>query len=335
MEHATPWSETGTCVKYAQSTQDAIKMAGLDDPVGMTRTFVPTLDKVRFDIEDPSAVAEVISEEGPSIGGMQAIPDRFCTRNMKIGTPYDVVGGRYKIIQNEHAFEMFDSMLKDGRLRLDRAGKLSISGSRVWLLARVGDPVYLTSEDSLEQYMVLLNSHDGSIALRVINTPIRTSTGATAIATIDDAGVLNSMAIRHTENAKQRMALAEKIIASSLEYYSSFAEAAGRMVRKKMTAREIDHVLGKMFPCRMDGDKPVYSTRTQNQMDLIKQLFNDEPMGSVRGSAWSFYAAVAEFVDFHRSPTKTDVQKHKRLQSLVDGAGAKLKTQAFREVLSL
>ena len=330
--HETPqgkniWHEMGKSIKDAETMEEAIEMSGLDYNVAKAKVHIPT-------VENTGELGEVLTESAEISEGMQPVPGAFATRREDTGAPLGVVGSQYTIIQNKYAFQLFDPLLRSGDLELDHAGLMAQAGERIWLLARVGDPIFLTSEDSLEQYITLLNSHDGSMALRVINTPVRVSSGATAIAALKKGGTSNTMSIRHTTNAKKRLMLAQDIIKGSLYYYSCFAEAAGEMIKKSFRYNDVEKILSSLFPCKFDGDTPVYSARALNQMQTIRDIFDEEPLQTVRGSAWSLYGAITEFVDYHRSPSNTDSQKYRRLQSISDGSGAELKKKAFKEIMA-
>src|SRR5262249_53947643 len=84
-----------------------------------------------------------------------------------------VVSDRYMPVQNTQAFGLLDAIVADGGLRYHTAGALG-QGEKVFLLAKLpGHLRVKTTDDVVEKYLLLSNSHDGSSALRVLFTPVR------------------------------------------------------------------------------------------------------------------------------------------------------------------
>lgn len=139
----TPWHGMGTIVEDAPTSEDAIRLAGLDWDVKGQKVF--TSDNV----EIPGAIATVRTSDGRPLG---------------------LVTERYKIVQNRDAFAFTDALLGEG-VTYETAGSL-FGGKVVWLLARMPGE-YKILGDKVDPYMVFTNSHDGSGAVRVAMTPIR------------------------------------------------------------------------------------------------------------------------------------------------------------------
>ena len=73
--------------------------------------------------------------------------------------PLGIVSDRYKVVQNEDAFQFTDDLLGAG-VTYETAGALQ-GGRKVWMLARMPHR-YIIAGDEIAPYLVVMNSHDGS-----------------------------------------------------------------------------------------------------------------------------------------------------------------------------
>lgn len=107
----TPWHGLGEIIQEAPTSDDAIRIAGLDWRVIQSEL--------------------ICKENGQVIDGFKVnIRD---TDKKTLG----IVTDRYKIVQNSEAFAFTDALLGEG-VRYETAGSLA-SGRRVWMLAKLED----------------------------------------------------------------------------------------------------------------------------------------------------------------------------------------------------
>ena len=137
-----PWHGLGIRVEEAPSSDEAIRIAGLD--------------------------WKVIQEEIYSESGIR-IPEKFANIRDIDNEVLGVVSKRYNIIQNNEAFDFVDNLV-GGEVKYETAGSLS-KGRNVWLLAQLPSEKIL--DDEISNYLVFSNSHDGKSAVKVCCTPIR------------------------------------------------------------------------------------------------------------------------------------------------------------------
>lgn len=99
------------------------------------------------------------------------IEDRYATiRKDKDGfeSVLSVVGGRYKVFQNEEIFSCLDAAVGAGDARYGAAGELK-SGKIVWTLLELPDNVSI-GDDKHQAYLLARTSHDGSTPFQL--TPV-------------------------------------------------------------------------------------------------------------------------------------------------------------------
>jgi phage/plasmid-like protein (TIGR03299 family) len=105
--------------------------------------------------------------------GLVQIPDYFATYRTSDGLVPGIVGADYQPLQNRDAFRWFQTFLDAGEAVLETAGSLK-KGRKVWILAKIKqDNIAIKKDDEVASYVLLSNSHDGSLSVRVGFTPIR------------------------------------------------------------------------------------------------------------------------------------------------------------------
>ena len=180
----TPWHGLGRIVMDAPASREALELAGLD-----------------WQVESRN----IYSGTGAMIPGYRA--NVRSTDNAVLG----VVSDRYRIVQNEEAFQFTDDLLGEG-VTYETAGSLQ-GGKKVWMLARLPRK-YLIAGDQVAPYLVIFNSHDGSSGVKVAMTPIRVVCQNTLNLALNTAK--RSWTARHTENVLLRVQDARETLQLSL-----------------------------------------------------------------------------------------------------------------------
>src|SRR6185312_4039210 len=124
-----------------------------------------------------------------------------------------VVGKDYEIVQNVNAFEFFDAIVGCGDgILYETAGALG-KGERIFITAKLPGYIRVGKQDMIEQYLFLTSSHDGFGSITAAFTPIRIVCNNTLNAAMRNHS--NSIKIRHTERAKERLEQAHLLMGIS------------------------------------------------------------------------------------------------------------------------
>ena len=221
----TPWHGLGRIVMDAPASREALELAGLDWQVESRNIYSGTGDMI------PGYRANVRSTDDAVLG---------------------VVSDRYRIVQNEEAFQFTDDLLGEG-VTYETAGSLQ-GGKKVWMLARLPRK-YLIAGDQVEPYLVIFNSHDGSSGVKVAMTPIRVVCQNTLNLALNTAK--RSWTARHTENVLLRVQDArETLQLDSNKLYEN-------IVYLEMRSRGYEVQVGKLDDTEIDficyrGDEKLY-----------------------------------------------------------------------------
>lgn len=302
-----PWHGIGTAVQGEVTAEAALNLAGLDWRVELAPVFTGT-------------------------GIVQTLVERArATVRRTDGRVLGIVGERYVPVQNGEAFAFLDEIVGAGQAIYHTAGALD-GGRKIWLLAKLpGDMCVGATGDVVERYLLLINSHDGSSALRMLVTPIRVVCQNTLTLALRE-GHGEGIAIKHTTSATARIGEARRVLGLANAYYEEF----GSEVRRLAGAAYSDEQMIVLAETLLPGVPGEVSTRTKNLRNQVVALFH-EGLGHDRiaGTAWAALNAVAEFSDHVRTVRAGDlaIKAEKRLASAWLGSGAAFKRLAHQTIL--
>ena len=262
-----PWHGLGTIVQEAPTSEEALKLAGLDWTVRQ--------EPVVYKGQDSGYLMNVRSTDDKVLG---------------------VVGGRYKPVQNVDAFDFVDGLVGEG-VTYETAGSLS-TGKRIWLLAKLPDIKIL--EDVVEPYMCLTNSHDGFGSLKVCMTPVRVVCQNTLNLALNSAK--RSWNGRHTGSIESKMSAAKETLGLAKTYMEALSAEADELYKIKIAPKDFVQLQEKLFPI----DAEASSRKEEAQILLRQQLkraWDMDDLGNNRGTGWGFMNAVAD-MSTHKPPAR-------------------------------
>lgn len=266
----TPWHGLGTIIQDAVTSEEAIKLAGLDWKV----------------------ITKPIEYNGVESGY------NFTVRE-DTDTLLGVVGGRYKPVQNFEAFDFMDDLLGTG-VTYETAGSLS-SNKRIWLLAKMPDTVIM--DDVIEPYMCLTNNHDGCGSLKVLMTPVRVVCQNTLNLAIKESK--RTWLVRHTGDLAGKIAAAKQTLGLATEYMNSFKLESEELYRIKIAPPQFDALKERMFPVTSEMGKRKEEAQLELQEGL-KKAWDRDDLNNIRGTGWGFMNAVSDTVTHQAPKRKTE-----------------------------
>lgn len=328
----TPWHGLGKRVVEAPSVEEAIKQAGLDWRVlerpiylgpdapadNATPSDAVTLDKAWY--ENPA------QREGLQITSHKAL------LRATDGALLGVVGNRYQPLQNSEAFNFFNPFVEQGLVDLETAGSLR-DGKRIWILARIkGDSdISIVGDDVVRKFILLSNSHDGTLAVRVGFTPVRVVC-ANTLAIAHHDGESSLIRLRHSRSLLQNLDALRDTINLANQSFEATAEQYRALAQRQINAADLHKYVKIVLGHEKTEDKDL-STRAENQIAEVVSLFESgrgNNLPGVRGTVWAAYNAVTEYLTHEAGK---DAQK--RYDSLWFGGNAQRNETALNEALKL
>ena len=205
------------------------------------------------------------------------------------------------------------------------AGSLK-EGKRVWILAKINqDPTDVVKDDSVEPYLLLSNSHDGSTAIWIQFTPIRVVCQNTLSYALSkrqsDLSVGRALRIRHQGNIQSKLNQAQTALDFARQRFAIATEEYKAMANYNLNRADLDLYLSLV----LDTDTPQ-STRAYPQ--IVANF--ESGKGNQGQSLWDAYNGVTEWLDHQRG--NSDAQ---RLESSWFGNSAKTRALAHQSALEL
>ena len=216
----TPWHGQGLVIESAPTSEDAIRLAGLDWKVESKKMYLQN------GIVVPDAYANVRSSDNKVLG---------------------VVGNRYQIVQNVDAFAFTDALLGEG-VKYETAGSLC-DGKVIWLLAKLPDK-YEILGDEVTPYVVFTNTHDGSGSVKVAMTPVRVVCQNTLNAGLRQAK--RTWTARHTGNINAKLDDAMNTLKLADEYMKAQQDLFEDLYKVKTTDAQVVQLVNNIVPIKAD-----------------------------------------------------------------------------------
>jgi phage/plasmid-like protein (TIGR03299 family) len=297
------WHKLGTVVENAMTSEEAIKLAGLDYEVAK----VPVL------------------MEGIN-GFNSVVPDHFITKRTDTNETFGIVGNKYEVVQNKDAFNFFDAIVGGDLAMFETAGALG-KGEKIFITAKMPDFIRITGTDDLtECYVILTSSHDGSGAVIAGISPIRIVCENTMRLSLKKA--ISKVSIRHTTNVKANLDTAHKLIGISHAYITELNECFNVLAKKKISDNQVLKLVEQLFVSEKED-----STRIKNIREAVLTSYHTGiGQEGILGTAWGFLNGLTHFHSHIKEYKNADV-KFENL--LMDGASSKVNDKALDLLLAL
>lgn len=240
------------------------------------------------------------------------------------------LGTDYTVLQNKEAFDIVDEILKTGKARIETAGAID-GGKRVFICLKVKDAIVVGKNDSIDEYLLICNSHDGTLAITAMFTPIRVVCNNTLSAAL--AGAKGAVKIRHTARAEDRLKEAMKVMGMIEESSKLNAAAYNAMAATDMTKQEFFNYIGNIFMTDEEikklqkGEQDVLSTRKKNIINDVLEFAEvgvgqREALQGGNRNGWFAYNAITGYLTGKKYGSADD-----RFNSLMLGdSAAKIRT---------
>jgi phage/plasmid-like protein (TIGR03299 family) len=244
------------------------------------------------------------------------------------------VGRLYQPIQNDEAFCFFDSVVGSGQAIYHTAGALG-KGDRVWILARLpGEIRVQNTDDVTHKYLLLCNSHDGKMALRMFFTPVRVVCQNTLNMALS-AGMGSGVSIRHLPGLKGKIQEAQRALGLAVRYYDDAEGLVNLLARTRPGSDVIRKYVRSLFPDHKDELVQMRHERIREEVLDLYAYGRTNNLPGVCSTWWAAYNAVTEHADHaRRSRGRTDQERReKKLASIWFGPAAQLKRRAWKLAL--
>ena len=282
-----PWHGLGVVVKEAPTSEEALRLAGLDWNVVQEPIYTPFREKIE------GFKANVRDSDRKVLG---------------------VVSDRYKVVQNVEAFSFTDELLGQG-VRYETAGSLS-GGKRVWLLARLPRE-YIIAGERISPYLVFSNTHDGSGSVKVAVTPVRVVCNNTLNLALETAQ--RSFSMVHTGNISDKITEARDTLFKAESYMDRLGAEFEQLHQQKVTDAEVQKYIELLIPLESNATRTQEKNVNRLREDLAMRYYDAPDLQKVGKNAYRFINAVSDFAT-HAEPLRRTANYSENLFSrTVDG----------------
>ena len=313
------WHGLGQIISDYPTSTEAIKHAGLDYTIEKRRLFTYDNENNAGNSDTDVLIPEI------------EVPNYFATIRTDNQQVLGVVGKDYEVIQNVDAFTFFDSIVGGDGILYETAGALG-KGERIFITAKLPDYIKVGKDDLIEKYLFLTTSHDGYGSITAAFTPIRVVCQNTLNAAMRNH--TNSIKIRHTANAKERLEQAHKVMGIS----NSLSNELESIFNQWAKVRIIDRQVRKLIELAMIPNKEVLQNIQSGKTDDLSTCFKNmvenvyeyclssstQQTETTKGTVFGAYNAVTGYFQNVRSYKDNEA----KLKSLLFGGTGQLRTQA-------
>lgn len=286
-----PWHGLGQIVTDYPTSAEAIQHAGLDYRVEKRRLFT-------YDSANAFGNADTIT---PTI----EVPQQFATVRTDNDAVLGVVGRDYNVVQNVDAFSFFDSIVGGEGILYETAGALG-KGERIFITAKLPQYIRVGREDLVEQYLFLTTSHDGLGSITAAFTPIRIVCNNTLTAALKASG--NTIRIRHTGNAREKLAQAHKVMGMASVLSQTLEGIWNNWSKVRVTDSQVQALIRQALAPNKEvlkeGVHDAFSTQFKNVCEQVFRYSQESPTQQTeetKGTLFGAYNAITGYYQNLRS----------------------------------
>lgn len=257
-------------------------------------------------------------------GKVTAIRDRALVRHP--GNVFlDVVGPKYKPVQNIQLMEFLKDYLECGDATIDYAGSFD-NGRWVWVLAKLNERFDLGDGDVIDGYILIANPHMYARGLTVKVTSVRVVCSNTL--TFPLMSGERGIRIRHVKEFNEEvMNKAKRTIGIARDQFMSYRAQLAMLCDTPITLESAILAWSDILGVN-------HSQRESPVIRRLIELFEGEGLGAsmstARNTAWGALNAVTQWVDHERGR-----KPENRLREAWIGSGERLKARAFNRFIEM
>ena len=311
------WHELGNVIPGGTSDIDAVLEAG---GIGFDVVRRPVLFQSTFD--------------GPKL----VLAEHFVTVREDTGAGLGVVGARYEVLQNRDMFEFLQDLVARYDVVWESAGALR-DGRKVFVSMRLPNTVTIDAagiNDQIIPFIAGINSHDGSSQAHVVVTPWRPVCGNTERFAVRDAHT--RWGVRHTRNARDRIAEARRTLGLSVKYFDNWATEQELLAQTDLAIDTFREVANDLWPAPEEGAPKRTVTGHTKRLDTLTELYHTNTARLGR-TAYAGERAITEYADWKAAIRPTGNLRGKNLAArataAMEGTQDELKSKAHRRLLTL
>jgi phage/plasmid-like protein (TIGR03299 family) len=299
------WHGLGNVLdEYPETWDDARRLAGLEwepelRPIVEIRcgTCQHVLDSADIEVGVCSKCLSTDTKIGLVEGGEQRV-----IRN-DTGLHLGSVSKQFSLVTHAEMGEVMEALIdSDSALKFETAGSVR-DGRQVWALAYLDEPEQIAGDDSpTYPYLAILNSHDGTGAMKVVNTSVRVVCWNTYnAASLEGDRTGRQYTFRHVGKVSERIEEAKEAIKGLRVEQRNWIETANRLASFRIDRTAVDNFVYLTIP---EPPADVTSDRVKNNIerdrDTLRTIISGRQNDAHRGTVLGLVDAGIEYLDHGR-----------------------------------
>jgi phage/plasmid-like protein (TIGR03299 family) len=302
------WHKLGVITDNALTAEDALKTAQLDSLVKVSEDSIYT----KVDGKEIQLDKKFLTYRNHPKKGLTAL---------------GVVGSRYTPIQNLEAFEFLNHIADETGAVFETAGSLG-NGERVFMTMKFPESMMIGGVDTIDNYIMAVNSHDGSSAFIVAVTPIRAVCTNTVRLALSQAK--SKISLKHTAGATAKVQQARETLGVVFRYQDEFEKEVNQMLSIKITDKQYTEFVKTLVPePKMKDPTDRMINSVDKKRGELMALWSAPTQQNVAGTAWAAYNAAVEWADWVKPiRSSKDDKDDLRSERMLLGGAEKFKARA-------
>jgi phage/plasmid-like protein (TIGR03299 family) len=308
-------------VEEAPSPREALKLSGLDWGV----------------VKSASIMAEYEDYDG--YGNEAVTADTVATIREDNGKILGLVSPNYEVVQNEDLFELAYEL--GGQVKVETAGSLK-NNRQIYTLLR-GESFDLCGNDTVLPYMGIFSSHDGSLALSLLDTSVRVVCANTLYQAFSE-GSNRIYRVRHSGDMKTKLSDCRTALKRFTETGKLFEEKTRYLSRKDLNRREIQEFWLKVYMQLEEPFTTSPSTEKEEKSfvkatatigDWASRFDKEISENNFRATAWTAANAVTNYLQHREGARGRKRSDNSRIHNNLLGSAATKTTKVMQMALAV
>jgi phage/plasmid-like protein (TIGR03299 family) len=231
----------------------------------------------------------------------------------------NVPSTEYVPITHREMGEVLEALIDtaDGHLKIETAGSVR-DGRSVFALVLLDEPLTVPGDETMGvptehlPFVALLNSHDGSAAMRAVNTMVRVvcwNTFQMAWSSGEKSGRMFDF--RHTGNVAEKIEDAKLALSGLRADAHAYVAMMTDLVKLNVDDKTVERFLSEFLPKPVDA--ATVSERVMENIDTARELFRTTYLTavtteSIRGTGMGLLMTATEYLDHQRAGSNIDTR---------------------------
>lgn len=213
------------------------------------------------------------------------------------------VSQQFSLVTHREMGEVMEALIdSDSALKFETAGSVR-DGRQVWALAYLDEPELIAGDDSpTYPFLAILNSHDGTGAMKVVNTSVRVVCWNTYnAASMEGERTGRQYTFRHVGNVSERIEEAKAAIKGTRAEHQRWAKLANQLASFRVDQQAVDNFVFLTIPePPADVTSPRVKANIEADRATLRSFIGGEQNDAHRGTALGLVDAGVEYLDHGR-----------------------------------